>query len=115
MTGYLLDENLPAAALADLALPVFRATDVGLRCSDDQIWEFAKARDLVIVTQDFDFSGRMLRHTPPPQVVHLRTGNLRRSDMIRLLRRSWPQVERMLPKPKLIYLYPDRLEGVPSK
>jgi predicted nuclease of predicted toxin-antitoxin system len=115
MNGYLLDENLPAEALADLTLPVFHATDVGLRCSDDQLWEFAEARDLVIVTQDFDFSGRMLRSTPPPRVVHLRAGNLRRANLIRLLRESWPQVGRMLAKHKLVYLYQDRLEGVPSK
>jgi predicted nuclease of predicted toxin-antitoxin system len=115
MTGYLLDENLPAEALAEVTLPVFHATDLGWRCSDDQLWEFARARDLVIVKQDFDFSGRMLRSTPPPQVVHLRTGNLRRASMIRLLRQSWPQVGQMLAKHKLVYLYPDRLEGVPSK
>jgi predicted nuclease of predicted toxin-antitoxin system len=113
--GYLLDENLPAGALSHAILPIFHATDVGLRCSDDQLWDFAKARELVIVSQDVDFSGRMLRSTSPPWVVHLRTGNIRRSVMLEFLRVNWSRVEEMLPQHKLIYLYRDHLEGVPAK
>jgi hypothetical protein len=35
--------------------------------------------------------------------------------MIAALHRSWPQVETMLVKHKLVYLYRDRIEGVPAK
>ena len=50
--------------------------------------------------------------TPPPWVVHLRFGNLRRNEFHALLARVWPQIERLLKSHKLVNVYSDRLEGI---
>jgi predicted nuclease of predicted toxin-antitoxin system len=66
----------------------------------------------VIVSKDADFSERIITQSPPPWVVHLRFGNLRRNDFQTHLARVWPQVESLLKFHKLVNVYADRLEGV---
>lgn len=74
--------------------------------------EFARQRDLVIVSKDADFSERIIMRQPPPWVVHLRFGNMRRREFHALLARVWPQVEGMLKSNKLANVYANRVEGI---
>jgi predicted nuclease of predicted toxin-antitoxin system len=67
---------------------------------------------LVIVSKDADFSDRIILQSPPPWVVHLRFGNLRRKEFHARLARVWPQVEGLLKTHKLVNVYADRLEGI---
>jgi len=80
--------------------------------TDSEVWEFARRRELVIVSKDADFSDRIIVQRPPPWVVHLRFGNLRKNDFHALLSRVWPQVEILLKSHKLVNVYSDRLEGI---
>ena len=66
----------------------------------------------MIVSKDADFSHRMMIAPPPPWVVHLRFGNLRRREFHALLARLWPRIEALLPEHKLVNVYADRVEGV---
>jgi len=67
---------------------------------------------LVIVSKGADFSDRIIIHSPPPWVVHLRFGNLRKKDFHALLARLWPQIETLLKFHKLVNVYADRIEGI---
>lgn len=111
MTGFLLDGNLPARLQFSPGLPVVALAAIGQNPTDSQIWDFAKKHDLVIVSKDADFSDRIITNSPPPRVVHLRFGNLRRHEFHALLARIWPQVESLLKTHKLVNVYADRLEG----
>jgi predicted nuclease of predicted toxin-antitoxin system len=93
-------------------LPIIPVSKVGKNPTDTQIWEYARKHDLVIVSKDADFSDRIITATPPPKVVHLRFGNLRKNDFHALLARVWPQVETLLKSRKLVNVYLDRLEGI---
>jgi predicted nuclease of predicted toxin-antitoxin system len=112
MKGFLFDENLPARLRFSPKLPIVPVSNVGKIPSDSQIWEFARRRELVIVSKDADFSDRIIAQTPPPWVVHLRFGNLRRNEFQDLLARVWPQIETLLKSHKLVNVYSDRLEGI---
>ena len=112
MKGFLLDENLPSRLTFSPGLPVVPFSKAGNNPSDSQIWEFARRHELVIVTKDADFSDRIIMQTPPPWVVHLRFGNLRRKEFHALLARMWPQVESLLKTHKLVNVHADRLEGI---
>ncbi|PZQ88302.1 MAG: hypothetical protein DI534_12655 [Leifsonia xyli] len=77
---FLLDAQLPPAFAESFrreghtAIPV---RDVGLRdATDDEIWRFAEAEGLVIVSKDEDFALRVRRVGSPPSVVWLRVGNV---------------------------------------
>ena len=93
-------------------LPVVSFPKAGKNPTDTQLWEFAQQNELVIVSKDADFSERIIMQSPPPWVVHLRFGNLRRNDFHAHLTRVWPQVESLLKFHKLVNVYADRLEGI---
>ena len=112
MKGFLLDENIPRNVMFTPALPVIHASDLGVSVSDTMIWRHAQENDLVIVSKDADFSHRIMMASPPPWVVHLRFGNLRRRDFHTLLARLWPRIEAMLPEHKLVNVHADRIEAV---
>jgi len=112
MKGFLFDENLPTRLRFSPKLPIVPVSKVGRTPGDSQIWEHAQKHRLVIVSKDADFSDRIITSSPPPWVVHLRFGNLRKDDFHTLLARVWPQVETLLKSHKLVNVYADRLEGI---
>lgn len=112
MKGFFFDENLPARLTFQPGLPVVSSAVLGSSPTDTQVWDYARREELIIVTKDADFSGRIILHTPPPWVVHLRFGNLRRREFHALLARVWPQVETLLKTHKLVNVHADRVEGV---
>ena len=111
MKGYLLDENVPSLLRFSPKLPLIPLSALGRNPSDTRIWEFARKNDLVIVSKDADFSERIVATSPPPRVVHLRFGNLRRNEYHALLARRWPQIESLLKSNKLVNVYADKLEA----
>ena len=112
MKGYLLDQNLPVRLTFIPALPVTPVASLGPRPTDSEVWQHARSERLVIVSKDADFSDRIILDTPPPWVVHLRFGNLRRQNYHAVLARAWPQVETLLKSHKLVNVYADRVEGI---
>jgi predicted nuclease of predicted toxin-antitoxin system len=108
--GFLFDENLPRRIRFQPSLPVTHVTSLGSEVPDEMIWNHAREQQLVIVTKDADFSEKIQLLDPPPWVVHVRVGNLCRTDLHLYLQRVWPRVEQLLPSSKLIELYSDRIE-----
>lgn len=53
--------------------------------SDLEIWRYAQENDLVIVTKDADFSDWVMLSEPPPEVIHLRLGNMRMRDFYQFI------------------------------
>jgi predicted nuclease of predicted toxin-antitoxin system len=112
MKGYLFDGNVPSRLRFSPKLPIIPLSNVGRKPSDSQIWDFAREHDLVVVSKDTDFSVRIITSSPPPRVVHLRFGNLRRDAYHALLARRWPKIESLLKTNKLVNVYLNRLEGI---
>lgn len=112
MKGFLFDENLPVRLRFSPRLPIVPITKVGRNPTDSQIWDYARKHDLVIVSKGADFSDRIIIQTPPPRVVHLRFGNMRKNDFHTLLARFWPRIEALLKSHKLVNVYPNRIEGI---
>ena len=112
MKGFLFDENLPRRNRFTPSLPLIHVEALGASPQDGAVWEFARSGFLAIVSKDTDFSDRILVSQPPPWVVHLRIGNLRRADFHEFLARVWPQIEALLPAHKLVNVYLDRIEAV---
>jgi predicted nuclease of predicted toxin-antitoxin system len=108
--GWLLDENLPHRLRFHLSGVVSHSRDIGVGLSDAELWEYARINDLVIVSKDADFSERILISKPPPRVIHLRVGNLRRAELHLFLEQIWPRVEALLASNKLINVYRDHFE-----
>ncbi|MEX2213629.1 MAG: DUF5615 family PIN-like protein [Phycisphaeraceae bacterium] len=112
MKGFLFDENIPVPLRFVPSLPVIHATSLGPSLSDQSLWTYATQSELVIVSKDTDFADLVMHAAPPPWVVHLRFGNLRRAAFETLLATAWPRVESLLPAHKLIRVFADRIESV---
>jgi predicted nuclease of predicted toxin-antitoxin system len=112
MKGFLIDENLPARLRFSPRFPVIPLSKIGRNPIDSQLCDFARKHDRVIISKDADFSDRIITNSLPPRVVHLRFGNLRKSEFHALLARVWPKVEVLLKTHKLVNVYVDRLEGM---
>lgn len=112
MTGFLFDENLPAVTGLSTDLPVIHAPSLGPRLSDSALWEHAKRHHLVIVTKDADFSQRIILASPPPRVVHLRIGNMRRGEFDEWLKRFWPRIEAAARDHKLVNVFRTHIQAV---
>ena len=112
LNGFLFDENIPSRLTISPHLPVISSRDLGESVSDTLIWQYAQSKGYVIVTKDADFSNRIMIVNPPPWVVHLRIGNLRKRDFHSFIKQTWPQIELLLPAYKLINVYADRIEAI---
>jgi len=110
--GFIFDENTPRKLTFKPTSPVYHAADMGESLTDTQIWDYAKKNSLVIVSKDADFSNRILVSQPPPWVIHLRVGNMRKKDFHHFLEGIWPSLETALPKSKIINVYRNRIESI---
>ena len=105
----MFDENLPRKLTFVPSRATSHATDFGAHPSDDELWEHARVRHLTIITKDSDFAKRVQFSDPPPWVVLLAFGNLRRREYHLLLARAWLQVELLLKTHKLVTVHANGL------
>ena len=110
MIRLLIDENLPSTLASCLPVHCFHATDYGARPTDLELWEHARQNHLVILTRDADFFHRLLLEGPPPKVIWIRFGNLRRRELEATLKRLWPTLEKLLLDAHLLEVHPDEIE-----
>ena len=96
----LFDQNLSrklVKRLADLFPSSSHVQFYDMPEADDaEIWEFAKAQDFCIVTQDTDFADRSRLYGSPPKVVWLRCGNTATSVVETLLRGSISSIHELM-------------------
>jgi predicted nuclease of predicted toxin-antitoxin system len=69
--------------------------------SDEEIWEYARAQSLTVVSKDADFSELSLLRGTPPKVVWLQTGNVTTKQVETLLRHHEKSIEAFLVDPTL--------------
>jgi predicted nuclease of predicted toxin-antitoxin system len=108
----LIDENLPASLASLLPGPSSHATDLGVQPSDHDLWEHARKEGWVILTRDTDFFDRIILHGPPPKVVWVRLGNMRRAALEAHLVQLWASIVRLLETADLVEVHPDALEAL---
>jgi predicted nuclease of predicted toxin-antitoxin system len=112
MSRFLIDVNLPYYFSLWRGDSFVHQFDLGDEWTDNEIWEYAKTHDLVVVTKDADFSDRIIFHAPPPKVIHIRVGNMRMKEFFLTLTRRWPEAVELIETNKLVSIYPDRVEAI---
>jgi predicted nuclease of predicted toxin-antitoxin system len=104
----LLDQNLSfrlARRLEDLYPGSLHVSDVGLHAADDdEVWRYAAAESLLLVSKDSDFYQRSLLFGPPPKVVWLRLGNCTTGAVEECLRRRTADVQAFVDDPDAAFL-----------
>jgi len=85
----LIDENLSYRVKTSLVSTFdnsLHVKDVSLRNANDQeIWNYAKDKNLTIVSKDSDFHHKSILFGAPPKVIWITIGNCSTDDIIELL------------------------------
>ncbi|HEX8351870.1 MAG TPA: DUF5615 family PIN-like protein [Pyrinomonadaceae bacterium] len=93
----LFDHNLSPRLikrLADLYPESNHVYLLGLDQSDDEeVWEFARRGNFLIVTKDADFSDICLFLGFPPNVIWIRRGNCKTAAIEAILRKHYEDIE----------------------
>jgi predicted nuclease of predicted toxin-antitoxin system len=84
---YLVDVNLPYYFSIWNNPEYVHQLDIERTAKDSNIWSYAKSEEMTIITKDSDFSNRILVSTPPPRIIHFRTGNISMKAFTRLFPR----------------------------
>ncbi|HMV77786.1 MAG TPA: DUF5615 family PIN-like protein [Leptospiraceae bacterium] len=69
--------------------------------SDDLIWEFAKEKNLVVVTKDEDFADLNERLGFPPKVILLKRGNCSTKTVEAILRSNLDNIQKLFTDPDI--------------
>ena len=97
---FLVDAQLPPALARWLTARGEEADhvlDLGLLgANDDEIWRVASERGAVIVSKDEDFALRAQLRSGGPQVVWVRSGNVRNVELLRQWTELWPALDEAL-------------------
>ncbi len=112
MAKYLIDANLPYYFELWHNENFLHLRDIDDSLPDHEVWNYAKANNLIIVTKDADFSARIMLSGPPPKVIHLRMGNMRMHEFHSFLSHVWEEVENLIETHKLVNVYRDVIEGI---
>lgn len=93
----LFDENLSPKLpnrLSDLFPDSLHVRDVGMKATIDPIvWDYAKDKDLMIVSKDADMHDLSLVFGNPPKVIWLRLGNCSTSQVESSLRQNFSAIK----------------------
>jgi predicted nuclease of predicted toxin-antitoxin system len=112
MARFLIDANLPRQLALWTGGDCEFVHDIGATWSDSDIWRYAAANSLTIVTKDADFSDRVLVTSAGPSVIHVRVGNLKFVELDTYLTGVWPDIRRASEGSRLVLVYRDRIESI---
>lgn len=112
MHRFLIDVNLPRRYSLWAAEAFEFVHDLGPTWNDRQIWDYALANDLVVVSKDADFVDRAIIEPAGPRIVQIRFGNARlrqwHADLISL----WPGIVAALEHYRIVLVYRDQLDCI---
>lgn len=112
MPEFIINANLPSR------IPIWNNTkfvdvlSINPLWDDDEIWEYAKEKELTIITKDKDFAVKQILYGPPPKVVHIKFGNLRLKEFIATIEIAWPVIQNLIKEYSIINIYKDRIETI---
>lgn len=112
MAQFLIDANLPYHFALWQGPDYLHVRDLDEQWTDRQIWDFARDRDLVIVSKDADFSDLAAFSPPPPRVVHVCFGNVRLREFHDILSRHWPWIRDNIGRFRMLRVHRDRVEAI---
>ena len=96
-----VDARLPPALarwlVSEYGVEAFHVLDLGLLAAGDHdIFERARAADVVVITKDIDFVQLLERHGPPPRVVWITVGNATKARLREIVHEHWGRVATLL-------------------
>ena len=108
---YVIDVNLPYYFSLWNNEHYIHQLDIERTAADSDIWANARDLDRTIISKDADFSNRILISSPPPRVIHFRTGNMSMKNFHILVAEIWEEVLALSAEYKLVVIFNDKIEA----
>ena len=112
MPEFIIDANLPSKISIWENNNFVDVLSINPLWDDNEIWDYAKANGLTIITKDKDFAVKQILYGSPPKVIHIKFGNLRLKGFIALIEKLWPAIENLITGSSIINIYKDRIESI---
>lgn len=112
MLKFLIDANLSYYLSIWNSNEFIHQKDINDEWKDTQIWNFALENNLTIITKDIDFSIKILNHSPPPKVIHIRYGNMKSKQFYEKINNDWKTILELSSVYKLVNVFIDRIEAI---
>ena len=112
MPKYLIDVNLPYYFPLWNTPDFIHQIDISDTWTDNQIWEYAKEHDLIIITKDKDFSIKQFTSGAPPKVIHVKFSNLKLKAFFEVITACWQDIETLIGNHNLINVYQNKIEAI---
>lgn len=110
MPIYILDENMPSTVPLWLNEDFVHVLKISDNFSDNDIWNYALAHNLIIITKDVDFYNRYLSSSNSPKTIWFRTGNIKKKNFYNFIKQIWLDVEIMIQSGSFLIVTEDKLE-----
>jgi predicted nuclease of predicted toxin-antitoxin system len=107
-----IDENLPAALAAKRNCPCIHAAALGEQATDKSIGDNGRREGWTLLTKGTEFFDRLALEGPPPKVIWLRAGNLRRANLETRLVNLWPRITALSEITDLVEIHTDWNESI---
>jgi predicted nuclease of predicted toxin-antitoxin system len=109
---FLIDANLSCKIPTWRGADFVYQADLNPAMSDTAIWEYARLHNMVIVTKDADFTNRILFAQPPPKVIRIGLGNMKKAVLRLAISTVWSDVLELLPTCKYIHVSNSNIEAI---
>lgn len=110
MPEFIVDANLPFRISSWQNDQFVYVLNINPLWNDEEIWDYAKANNLTIVTKDKDFRLKQIMQGFPPKVIHIKFGNLKLKEFEKVINNCWDQVAHSIHNHSLINIYLDTIE-----
>jgi predicted nuclease of predicted toxin-antitoxin system len=111
MARYLIDANLPRHASAWAGGDCLFVVDMDPELTDAEIWKYAAAHGLTVVSKDADFANMAFADEAGPSVIQMRVGNMKFRELDAFLERTWATICQLSVQHRLIQVFADRIEA----
>ncbi|MEO6219328.1 MAG: DUF5615 family PIN-like protein [Ginsengibacter sp.] len=112
MPEFIVDANLPFRIQKWQNNLFVHVVNINPLWDDDEIWDYAKTNNLIIITKDKDFRLKQIIKGFPPKLIHIKFGNLKLHEFENVINICWEQVEKLIKIHSLINIYPDTIEAI---
>ena len=112
MARYLIDANLPRYTSVWAGNDFEFVIDIDATLKDIDIWRYAAASGLTVISKDADFANLVLLNEIGPSVIQLQVGNMKFRDLDAFLVKTWGDICDLSLRYRLIQVFPDRIEAL---
>ncbi|WP_409025097.1 DUF5615 family PIN-like protein [Flavobacterium sp.] len=111
--SFLVDVNLPKYFNFFNSTNFIFVSDLNLKMTDTEIWNYALKNNLIILTKDVDFFNRFLVSEKSPKIVYFQLGNFSLKQLYRFFSVNWQIIQFEIENNRLLIVKDNHIESIP--